>query len=113
MLFRSLFTSTVENYQNDNYVTYIKSKKNVDVLNQGEYSKENLEEGDLIIMVNHTVLDSGDIIEENWLEQFIKNSSTNNPKKLADMIYEETVEKNLGIMKESTVIIIVKVVKKK
>ena len=108
-----LFTSTVENYQNDNYITYIKSKKNVDVLNKGEYSKENLEEGDLIIMTNHTVLDSGDIIEGNWLETFIKNSSTNNPKKLADMIYEETVEKNLGIMKESTVIIIVKVVKKK
>ena len=52
-------------------------------------------------------------IKKDWIEEFLKNVSTNNVQKLADFILAEAIDNSYGIAKDDMTVIVCKIVKKK
>lgn len=95
-----LFNANVELIKNGAAATFIKKKNRVEILNSSslpvgilnniemEVSKNELEDGDLLVMVTDGVLDSKkDLIQkEEWIFEELLNSDFDNPKLLADYL---------------------------
>lgn len=120
-----LYTGHAEIIKNGACNTYIKNKKNIKIISSDSIPvgiAENAElksttyevsEGDILVMCSDGVLESKDEMKKDWIEEFLKNVSTNNVQKLADLILAEAVDNSYGIAKDDMTVIVCKIVKKK
>ena len=120
-----LFVGKVELLKNGACSTYIKNKKNirkidstsmpVGIVNNIELQSNTIDiiDGDIIIMCSDGVLEAKDDTKREWIEDFLKNVSTNNVQKLADLILAEAVDNSFGIAQDDMTVIVSKIVKKK
>ena len=120
-----LYTGEIEIIKNGACNTYIKNKKNikkiisnslpVGITDKMELNSEtiNIEEGDIILMCSDGILESKEATKKDWIEEFLKNISTNNVQKLADLILAEAIDNSFGIAKDDMTVIVCKIVKKK
>ena len=105
--------------------TYIKNKKNVKIISGksmpvGVIDKMELDtrdidvsDGDIIVMCSDGLLESQDDIKKDWIEEYLRNISTTNVQKVADLIVAEAVDNSFGIARDDITVIVAKVVKKK
>ncbi len=63
-------------------------------------------------MCSDGLLEMQDHNKENWIEDYIKNISTTNVQKVADLIVAEAIDNNFGVARDDITVIIAKVVKK-
>ena len=120
-----LYVGKVELLKNGACSTYIKNKKNirkidstsmpVGIVNNIELQSNTIDiiDGDIIIMCSDGVLEAKDDTKREWIEDFLKNVSTNNVQKLADLILAEAVDNSFGVAQDDMTVIVSKIVKKK
>lgn len=120
-----LYVGKVEILKNGACNTYIKNKKNirkiesksmpVGIVNNVELQSNTIDimDGDIIVMCSDGVLEAKDDTKREWIEDFLKNVSTNNVQKLADLILAEVVDNSFGIAQDDMTVIVSKIVKKK
>ena len=120
-----LYNGTVEFIKNGACKTYIKNKQNVDtvesnalplgILNNVEISvfDKDISDGDIFVMCSDGIIDSKEEEQgDKWFIKLLKNISTNNVQKMADILLNEAIDNNYGICKDDMTIIVVKVSKK-
>lgn len=119
-----LFIGKIEILKNGACCTYIKNKKNIKkiesknlpigVVDKIELQVESVDiaDGDIIVMCTDGVLDSKDDDGE-WIEDFLKNISTNNVQKIADLLLAEAVDNSFGVVRDDMTVIVSKIVKRK
>jgi len=105
--------------------TYIKNKKNIKVIqsetmpvgiiDKAELDIKNVEvsDGDIIVMCSDGLLNSQNDLNEDWIENYLKNISTTNVQKVADLIVAEAIDNSFGAVRDDITVIVAKVVKKK
>ena len=105
--------------------TYIKNKKSISIVKSNEMPigvgiEVNLKEknipvadGDIILMCSDGLLESKEEVKKDWIEEFLRNSNTNNVQKISDMIIAEAIDNNYGIAEDDITVIVAKVLKKK
>lgn len=120
-----LYQGKIDIIKNGSCNTYIKNKKNIKIIESNELPmgithnvdfKTNtidVTDGDIILMCSDGVLESKDDLNKDWIEQFLKNISTNNAQKMADLILAEAIDNSYGIAHDDITVIVAKVVKKK
>ena len=120
-----LYEGSLYSIKNGCSNTYIKNKKNIKILkseqmplgivNEISLSEQviKFQDGDIIVLASDGVVESKDITKNDWLEEFLKNSSTNNVQKLADLILAEAIDNSYGMAHDDMTVIVAKVMKKK
>ena len=68
---------------------------------------------DIYVMCSDGVLETKDDTKENWIEEFLKNVSTNNVQKIADLILAEAIDNNFGVAPDDMTVIVSKIVRRK
>lgn len=119
-----LYDGKLEILKNGACNTYIKNKKSmkkiesknlpIGIVNKVELQVETLDinDGDIIVMCTDGILDSKEDNPE-WIEDFLKNISTNNVQKISDLLLAEAVDNSYGIVRDDMSIIVSKIVKRK
>lgn len=119
-----LYTGKIEILKNGACFTYIKNKKNIKkiessnipigIMDKIEVKTETVDinDGDIIVMCTDGVLDSKEENSE-WIEDFLKNISTNNVQKIADLLLAEAVDNSYGVIRDDMTVIVSKIVKRK
>lgn len=119
-----LYDGKLEALKNGACNTYIKNRKSIEkiesknlpigIVNKIELQSKtlNINDGDIIVMCTDGVLDSKED-NPNWIEDFLKNVSTNNVQKLADLLLSEAIDNNFGVVRDDMSIIVSKIVKRK
>lgn len=120
-----LFVGKVEILKSAACNTYIKNKKNirkikseslpVGIIDEIELKSQTIEisDGDILVMCSDGVIDSKEDDGKEWLEEFLKNVTTNNVQKIADLILAEAIDNNYGIAQDDMTVIVSKIVKRK
>lgn len=120
-----LFEGNISIIKNGACNTYIKNKKNISIVKSTEMpigvgmevvlKEKNIpvSDGDIILMCSDGLLESKDEIKKDWIEEFLKNSTTNNVQKISDMILAEAIDNNYGIAEDDITVIVAKIMKKK
>lgn len=120
-----LYKGQAEVLKNGACNTYIKNKKNIKIMKSenvpvGILDKAELEvktidvsDGDMILMCSDGILESKDEIQKDWIEEFLRNVTTNNVQKIADLILAEAIDNNYGVVRDDMTVIVGKIVKKK
>ncbi len=105
--------------------TYIKNRKNISVIKSEEMPiglglEVNLKEkvlpvsdGDIILICSDGLLDSKEELKKDWVEEYLKNVSTNNVQKISDMILAEAIDNNYGVAGDDITVIVAKIIKRK
>ncbi|KPU26599.1 serine/threonine protein phosphatase [Caloranaerobacter sp. TR13] len=107
--------------------TFIKRKDRVDIINAKslpvgilkdvdfQVYEDNIEDGDLIIMMSDGVLDSNDKVEdkEGWMAEIISNISSVNPQKIATEIINIAKSVNIDKNKDDMTVLVTKVWKRR
>lgn len=120
-----LFEGNLSIIKNGACNTYIKNKKNISIIKstempigvgmEVELKEKNIpvSDGDIILMCSDGLLESKDEVKKDWVEEFLKNSTTNNVQKISDMILAEAIDNNYGIAEDDITVIVAKIMKKK
>lgn len=120
-----LFAGTAEIIKNGACSTYIKNGKDISRIELNNLPVgiiDNLDlqtntisvnNGDIYVMCTDGVLETKDDTKEGWIEEFLKNVSTNNVQKLADLILAEAIDNNFGIAQDDMTVIVSRIVKRK
>ena len=120
-----LFAGKIELLKNGACNTYVKNKKAikqiksenlpVGIVENIELKSTTLEvnDGDIIVMYSDGVVDSKENVGKEWIEDYLRNISTNNVQKIADLILSEAIDNGFGIAHDDMTIIVTKIVKKK
>ena len=120
-----LFEGSLSIIKNGACNTYIKNKKNISIVKSNEMpigvgmninlTEKNIpvSDGDIILMCSDGLLESKDEMKKDWIEEFLKNSNTNNVQKISEMILAEAIDNNYGIAKDDITVIVAKIIKKK
>ena len=120
-----LFEGNISLVKNGACNTYIKNKKNISIIESEDmpigidFNVKLTEkilpvsDGDIILMCSDGLLDSKEELRKDWVEEFLKNSSTNNVQKIADMILAEAIDNNYGVAGDDITVIVAKIIKKK
>ena len=120
-----MFTGNVRIAKSGACNTYIKNKKSirivksstlpVGIVEKTELKIQNVDvsDGDIILMCSDGLLETKSAFGKDWIEEYLKNISTTNVQKVADMIVAEAIDRNFGVAKDDITVIIAKVVKKK
>ena len=64
-------------------------------------------------MCTDGILETKDDTKDGWIEEFLKNVSTNNVQKLSDLILAEAIDNNFGVAQDDMTVIVSKIVKRK
>ena len=119
-----LYLGKVEMIKNGACSTYIKNKKNISkissddlpvgIIGDIEVNTQTIDvsDGDIIVMCSDGLVETKNEVRKDWLETFLKNVSTNNVQKLADLILAESIDNNMGVVQDDITVIVSKVVKK-
>lgn len=120
-----LFEGNLSIIKNGACNTYIKNKKNISIVKSNEMpigvgmninlTEKNIpvSDGDIILMCSDGLLESKDEMKKDWIEEFLKNSNTNNVQKISDMILAEAIDNNYGIAEDDITVIVAKIMRKK
>lgn len=120
-----LYSGKAEIIKNAACNTFIKNKKSirrvelnnlpVGIIDNIELQSETIDvnDGDIFVMCSDGVLETKDDTKNNWFEEFLKNVTTNNVQKLADLILAEAIDNNFGIAQDDMTVIVSKIVKRK
>jgi stage II sporulation protein E len=120
-----LFTGTIRIMKNGACNTYIKNKKNIQVVKSSENpigilekielneTEHQISDGSIIVMCSDGVLESKENYNKDWIEEFLKNISTNNVQKIADMVLAEAIDNSYGIANDDMTVIVAKIIKRK
>lgn len=120
-----LYEGNVSLIKNGACSTYIKNKKNISIIKSEEMPigvgldivlKEKIvpvSDGDIILICSDGLLDSKEDFKKDWIEEFLKNVSTNNVQKISDMILAEAIDNNYGIAGDDITVIVAKIIKRK
>ena len=120
-----LFVGRAEIMKNAACSTYIKDKKSIRKINSEnlpvgmiddiELKSEtvNIIDGNILVMYSDGVLDSKNDEGSDWIEDFLKNVSTNNVQKIADLILAEAIDNSYGVAQDDMTVIVSKIVKRK
>lgn len=120
-----LYSGNIEFIKNGACPTFIKNKKQVQVLKTLSlpagilnnidlvvYDKD-LEDGDIIVMCTDGVLESNAEYnnKEIWVKNILEEIETDNVQKIADILIKESIDNNYGLPKDDMTVIVIKVVK--
>lgn len=121
-----LYMGTIEFIKSGACPTYIKNKKKVQIIKSnslpagivGETDIQTFDkdivQGDILVMCSDGILDSN--IEyknkELWLKYMLEDIETTNTKKIANLILNEAVDNNFGVVKDDMSIMVCKFMKK-
>lgn len=122
-----LYAGNSEYIKNGAAPTFIKNKKNVDIiksialptgiLNNVDlvvYDRD-LEDNDIIVMCTDGIIDSNKEYtnKELWVKDVLENIETENAQKIADIIINEAIDNNYGKAQDDMSIIVIKIKNKK
>ena len=120
-----LYSGKVEFMKNGACPTFVKNKKDVNVVKSislpagildkidlALYDKD-LEDGDIIVMCTDGVLESNAEYEnkEIWVKNMLEQFETENVQKIANIILKESIDNNFGKPKDDMTVIVAKVKK--
>jgi len=121
-----LYSGNMEFMKNGACPTFIKNRKNVNVVKSISlpagildkidlviYDKD-LSDGDIILMCTDGILESNVEYEnkEVWVKNILEEIETDNVQKIANIILKEAIDNNLGYPKDDMTVIVMKVNKK-
>ena len=124
LMILDLYLGKIEMIKNGACSTYIKNKKNITkitsedlplgIIGDIEINTKTIDvsDGDIIVMCSDGLVEDKGEVRKDWLENFLKNVSTNNVQKLADLILAESIDNNMGVVQDDITVIVSKVVKK-
>lgn len=119
-----LFAGKIELLKNGACNTYIKNKRNikqiksenlpVGIVDNIELQSVNIDiaDGDILVMYSDGIVESKENVGKEWIEDFLKNVSTNNVQKIADLILAEAIDNSFGVAHDDMTVIVTKIVKK-
>lgn len=121
-----LYSGNIEYIKNGAAPTFIKNKKNVDVIKSialptGILNNidlvvfdRDLEDGEIIVMCTDGIVESNKEYtnKEVWVKNILEDIETENVQKIADIILKESIDNNYGKAEDDMTIIVVKVKKK-
>lgn len=120
-----LYAKNLEFIKNGACPTYVKNKRNVQILKSLSlptgilsdidlvvYDKD-LNDGDILVMCSDGILESSDEYtnKELWLKFLLEDIETEDSQKIADIILQEAIDNNYGIPKDDMTVIVAKVKK--
>lgn len=120
-----LYSGTIEFIKSGAAPTYIKNKKQVQLIKSislptgiinnvslTTYDKD-IENGEILVMCSDGIIDSNVEYKnkELWLKYLLEDMETTNPQKIADLSINEAIDNNYGIAKDDMSIIVCKFVK--
>ena len=121
-----LYMGTIEFIKSGACPTYIKNKKKVQIIKSNSLPAgivgetdiqtfdKDISQGDILVMCSDGILDSN--IEyknkELWVKYMLEDIETTNAKKIANLILNEAVDNNFGVVKDDMSIMVCKFVKK-
>lgn len=121
-----LYMGTIEFIKSGACPTYIKNKKKVQIIKSNSLPAgivgetdiqtfdKDISQGDILVMCSDGILDSN--IEyknkELWLKYMLEDIETTNTKKIANLILNEAVDNNFGVVKDDMSIMVCKFMKK-
>lgn len=120
-----LYVGKIEILKSGACNTYIKNRKNIEkikaeslpvgIVNNIELKSQTIDisDGDIMIMCSDGILEAKDDTKKEWMEEFLRNVSTNNVQKLADLILAEAIDNSYGIAQDDMTVIVSKIMKKK
>lgn len=118
-----LYSKNLEFIKNGACPTYVKNKKNVQILKSLSlptgilsdidlvvYDKD-LEDGDILVMCSDGIIESSEEYtnKELWLKFLLEEIETDDPQKIADIILQEAIDNNYGIAKDDMTVIVAKI----
>ncbi|MCI8361749.1 MAG: SpoIIE family protein phosphatase [Clostridia bacterium] len=118
-----LYAKNLEFIKNGACPTFVKNKRNVQVLKSLSlptgilndidlvvYDKD-LSEGDILVMCTDGILESSEEYtnKELWLKFLLEELETDDPQKIADIILQEAIDNNYGIPKDDMTVIVAKI----
>lgn len=120
-----LYKGNIEFIKNGACPTYIKNKKRVQLvkslslpagiledINLTTYDKD-IENDDIVVMISDGILDSNIEFKnkELWVKYLLEDMETTNCQKIADIILNEAIDNNYGVLKDDMSIFVYKFVK--
>ncbi len=120
-----LYSGNIEFMKNDACPTYIKNRKQVNVIKSISlpagildkidlvvYDKD-LADGDIIVMTTDGILESNQEYEnkEIWVKNLLEEIETDNVQKIANILLKESIDNNFGVAKDDMTVIVMKVKK--
>ena len=121
-----LYAQNLEFIKNGACPTYVKNKRNVQVLKSLSlptgilndidlvvYDKD-LSDGDILVMCSDGIIESSEEYtnKELWLKFLLEELETDEPQKIADIILQEAIDNNYGIPKDDMTVIVAKIQKR-
>ncbi len=121
-----LFTGNMEIVKNGSCPTFVKSKKDVQLIKSLSLPAgiledidlvtfdRDLEDGDIVVMCTDGIIDSNTEYnnKEMWVKDILSEMETDDVQKIADIIVQEAVDNNLGRPKDDMTVIVAKIIKK-
>ncbi len=116
-----LYVGKIEVLKSGACNTYIKNRKNIEkikaeslpvgIVNNIELKSQTIDisDGDIMVMCSDGILEAKDDTKKEWMEEFLRNVSTNNVQKLADLILAEAIDNSYGIAQDDMTVIVTKV----
>ncbi len=121
-----LYSGNIEFIKNGACPTYIKERKDVQIIkalslpagileniNLVVYDKD-IEDNDILVMVSDGIMESNAEYQnkELWVRDILQNIQTDNVQKIADIITKEAIDNGYGVAKDDMTIIVAKFIKR-
>lgn len=118
-----LFDGSIEFIKNGACPTYVKQRKNVQIIKALSlpagileniklvvYDKD-VEDNDILVMCTDGIMESNTEYQnkELWVKNILEDIQTDNVQKIADIILKEAIDNNFGIAKDDMTIIVAKI----
>ena len=121
-----LYSGNVEYIKNGAAPTFIKNKKNVDIIKSLSLPAgildnielvvfdRDVEDGEIIVMCTDGIVESNKEYtnREIWVKNMLEDIETENVQKIADILLKEAIDNNYGKAEDDMSVIVVKVKKK-
>lgn len=118
-----LYKGNIEFVKNGACPTYIKNKKNVEIIKtisiptgileniDLEVFDRDIADGDILLMCSDGIIESNSEFEnkELWLKYLLENIETDNPQKIADLVLQEAIDNCVGKAKDDMTVMVIKI----
>lgn len=118
-----LYKGNIEFVKNGACPTYIKNKRNVDIIKtisiptgileniDLEVFDRDLEDGDILVMCSDGIMESCTEYEnkELWLKYLLEDIETENAQKIADLILQEAIDNCVGKARDDMTVMVIKI----
>ena len=118
-----LFKGNIEFIKNGACPTYVKNKKNVDIIKtislptgileniELDVFDRDIEDGDILVMCSDGIIESNTEYEnkELWLKYLLENIETDNAQRIADLVLQEAIDNCVGQAKDDMTVMVMKI----